>query len=294
MKNRIIESGVEKLRDPFVLVQDQKYYMYGSEWKCYVSDGNLESWQQLSKEVVAVPEKCVKDCWAPEVHEYRGAYYMFTTYFSSETMRRGCTILKADNPEGPFSEITNGTVTPSDWDCIDGTLYVEENGQPWMIFVHEWVCLEDHIGRMAAAKLSNDLTHLISEPIELFRADDASWAKGNKHCITDGCFLYRTRENKLLMLWSNFNADGYCVGIAHSEDGTITGKWVQEKEPLYSKSVSGTYDGGHGMIFHGIDGQMYLSIHAPNKPIGERKEMPVFLPICERDGTLRIIEGEEL
>lgn len=37
------------------------------------------------------------------------------------------------------------------------------------------------------------------------------------------------------MLWSNFNADGYCVGIARSEDGTITGKWVQEKPPSILK-----------------------------------------------------------
>lgn len=289
----MIESNVEKLRDPFVLVKDQKYYMYGSEWKCYVSDGDLTKWEKLPKKLVVSPPTCVGDRWAPEVHEYQGTYYMFTTYFSSATNRRGCTILKADNPEGLFLEITNGTVTPSEWDCIDGTLYVEKNGQPWLIFVHEWVCLEDHIGRMAAAKLSDDLTHFISEPIELFRADDAPWAKGHKHCITDGCFLYTTKEGKLLMLWSNFNADGYCVGIAHSEDGTITGNWVQEKEPLYSKSVSGIYDGGHGMIFQGMDGKKYLSLHAPNKPVGERKEMPVFLPICERDGTLRIIEGEE-
>lgn len=47
------------------------------------------------------------------------------------------------------------------------------------------------------------------------------------------------------------------------------------------------------MIFRGTEGQTYLSIHAPNKPIGERKEMPIFLPVCERDGTLRIIEEEE-
>lgn len=43
---KIIESRVEKLRDPFVLVKARKYYMYGSEWKCYVSDGDLENWQQ--------------------------------------------------------------------------------------------------------------------------------------------------------------------------------------------------------------------------------------------------------
>lgn len=288
MEIRMIESNVEKLRDPFILVKDHKYYMYGSEWICYVSKGDLTKWEKLSKELVVRPQHCVKDCWAPEVHEYQGAYYMFTTYFSSLTKRRGCTILKSDSPEGPFVEITNGQITPPEWDCIDGTFYMDMEGQPWMIFVHEWLSLEDHIGRMAAAKLSSDLTHLISEPVELFRADDAPWARGHQYCITDGCFLYQTKEGQLLMLWSNFNADGYCVGIAHSENGKVDGKWNHESEPLFSKGISETYDGGHGMIFEGLDGQKYLSIHSPNEPVDERLESPVFIAICEKEGTLKL------
>lgn len=82
-------------------------------------------------------------------------------------------------------EITNGTVTPPDWDSIDGTFYVDEENQPWMIFVHEWVCTDDHIGRMAATKLSDDLTHFVSEPVELFRADAPVWARDK----VTGCCL---------------------------------------------------------------------------------------------------------
>lgn len=283
----IIESHVEQLRDPFVLVKDQTYYMYGTNWKCYVSNGDLTNWTLLPKEIVIKPKNYVKDSWAPEVHEYQGAYYMFTTYYSDVAKHRGCTILKSDSPEGPFLEISDGIITPKDWDCIDGTLYVDEDGQPWMIFVHEWVCLKDHIGRMAAAKLSEDFTHFISEPVELFRADDAPWATGSEYCITDGCYMYRTEEGKLLMLWSNFNADGYCVGIVHSENGKLDGKWIHEKEPLFSKNISGNYDGGHGMIFQGLDGKKYLALHSPNDAIATRKEMPVFIEIHEENGTLK-------
>ena len=278
---KIIESNVEKLRDPFVLVDGENYYMYGTGWVAYRSNGNLQKWEKLPGELVEIPKNFKDNKWAPEVYKYRNAYYMFTTYQSEATKHRGCTILKSEKPEGPFIEISNGHVTPKDWDCIDGTFYIDEEGQPWMIFVHEWVCTEDHVGRMAAAKLSEDLTHLISEPVELFRADEPDWAKwkNREASITDGCFMYRDEADRLCMLWSNFDITGYCVASAHSDNGKVDGKWIHEKELIFSKELSGEYDGGHGMLFRGFDGCTYLAIHSPNAKKGDRLEKPVFIPV---------------
>ncbi len=287
----MIITNVTKLRDPFILVDNGVYYMYGTNvegdwneqswWDCYKNDtGSLDGeWKKLGKPIAVVPEDSLKNRWAPEVHKYKDAYYMFTTYYSKKLNRRGCTILKSDSPEGPFVEISDGTITPRDWDAIDGTLYIDSDNTPWLIFVHEWTCTDDGIGRMAAAKLSDDLTHLISEPIELFRADDPKWACG--HRVTDGCFMYTTKNGSLLMIWSNFDKDGYCVGIARSENGKVDGKWIQQEKLLYSKEMTGT-DGGHGMIFSDVDSKMYLCIHSPNKTI----EKAVIIPICEKDDTL--------
>lgn len=283
-KNSMIVSTIEQLRDPCVLVVDGVYYAYGTGWVCYKNtSGSLAGeWVPLGR-VAEVPAAADKDHWAPEVHAYRGAYYMFTTYHSSETGHRGCTIMKSDSPEGPFCEITGGQITPHDWDAIDGTFYVDPDGQPWMIFVHEWTSTDDGVGRMAAAKLSDDLTHFVSEPVELFRADAPAWSR-NK--VTDGCWMYRCEDGQLLMLWSNWDSAGYCVGIARSVDGRVDGAWVQDEKLLYSKSMTGEYDGGHGMLFYDVDGQMYLSLHSPNNPAAGRKETPVFIPVKEQGGTL--------
>ncbi|MGN1346696.1 MAG: glycoside hydrolase family 43 protein [Eubacteriales bacterium] len=280
----LIESGIECLRDPCVLYEDGVYYAYGTGWVCYKNtSGSLDGKWSGPNEVVTKPAECDGNQWAPEVHKYNGAYYMFTTYHSSVTGHRGCTILKADDPMGPFVEITDGQITPHDWDAIDGTFYVDPDGAPWMIFVHEWTSTDDGVGRMACAKLSDDLTHFITEPVELFRADDASWATNG---VTDGCWMYTTKAGSLLMIWSNWDKYGYCVGIARSESGQVTGPWIQEDKVLYSKSMTGQYDGGHGMIFTGADGQLYLSIHSPNNAQGDRREMPVFIPIREENDTL--------
>jgi len=282
----IIVSTLPQLRDPAILVEDGVYYAYGTNWIGFKNaSGDLRgAWEPLGV-VAEKPVGSDTNYWAPEVHKYNGAYYMFTTYHSTETGHRGCTIMKSDVPEGPFKEITKGHVTPHDWDAIDGTFYVDPNGQPWMIFVHEWTCIENGIGRMAIAKLSEDLTHFISEPVDIFAANDASWVSGG---VTDGPWMYRCKDGQLLMLWSSFDKKrGYAVGIARSADGRVDGVWTHDEKMLYSKDMLGTtYDGGHGMLFYDTDGQMYLSIHSPNNSKAGRVETPVFVPLHEENGTL--------
>ena len=283
-EEKMIVSSISQLRDPCILLENGVYYAYGTGWVCYVNNsGDLAGGWNLIGNVVDVPEDAIDCYWAPEVHKYNGKYYMFTTYKSAKTGHRGCTVLRADTPVGPFVEISDGHVTPADWDSIDGTLYIDEEGQPWMVFVHEWTSTDDGIGRMAAAKMSDDLTRLISEPIELFRADDPSWTDRQ---VTDGCWMYKCETGELLMIWSNSDKYGYCVGIARSDNGRIDGNWSQDDQLLYSKSMTGEYDGGHGMIFYSIAGQMYLSIHSPNSAGDGRKETPVFIAIREENGTL--------
>ena len=282
----MITSTIDYLRDPCILVEDGVYYAYGTGWVCYKNtSGDLGgAWTKIGT-VASVGDPALDggDHWAPEVHKYNDAYYMFTTYKNKKTGRHGCTILKSDSPEGPFTEITGGQITPADWDAIDGTLYVDPEGQPWMVFVHEWISMPGGIGSFAAAKLSEDFTHFISEPMELFKANEPDWAVMG---VTDGCWLYTTKEGDLLMLWSNFDALGYTVAVARSSNGRLDGEWIHEKELLYSKAMTGEYDGGHAMIFTDVDGRMFLSFHSPNAAEGDRCEKPVFLAIKEEDGSL--------
>lgn len=277
-------TSAGQLRDPFLLNESGTYYLYGSGWQYYKNtSGKLFGDWKGPFSCVSVPSDAVDCHWAPEVHKYKGSYYMITTYKSGKTGHRGCTVLKSATPEGPFAEISDGHVTPEDWDSIDGTLYVDEEGQPWLVFVHEWTSTDDGVGRMAAARLSHDLSHTVSEPAELFNALSPEWAK-NK--VTDGCFMYKASDGKLWMLWSNWDGDGYCIGMAYSADGTVTGEWKQEKRRLYSKGLGFAYDGGHGMLFRDTDGRLYVSFHSPNSTSAGRAETPVFIPVAEQYSKL--------
>lgn len=267
------------IRDPFILVEQGRYYLYGTkgstsfnevfadEFPVYVSD-DLEN---FSDPIPAFkrPEGFWSDrqYWAPEVHRYRGAYYMFATFCAQGKMR-ATQILKADNPLGPFLPHSE-PVTPPDWMCLDGTFYMDREGQPWMIFCHEWVQIHD--GTICAIPLRDDLTGAAGEAVTLFHGSEAPWAcpfDGN--VVTDGPFMVDLPGGDLLMLWSTGGKHGYCIGAARSAGGRVLGPWVQEDRAIFDR------DGGHGMLFTTLEGETCISIHRPNEPGLER---PALLPV---------------
>lgn len=277
------------IRDPFVLVYEGKYYLYGTRgatcwgpangFDVYVSN-DLENWDG--------PNVCFendgsfwadRNYWAPEVYLYNGAFYMFAS-FKHPSVRRGTAILKAESPLGPFVPHSDGCVTPADWECLDGTLYVSREGKPYMVFCHEWVQAGD--GEVNAIPLTADLRAADGAPTLLFKASQATWCQEKHHssgvegCVTDGPFLWRTENGTLLCLWASFSEGGYTEGVAVSDNGEIDGTFTQI-EPLFMD------DGGHGMVFRALDGQLYLTLHSPNTSLEER---PYFHKIMEKDGRL--------
>ncbi|MDR1149139.1 MAG: glycoside hydrolase family 43 protein [Spirochaetaceae bacterium] len=293
-----------QMRDPFVFVEDGCYYLFGSTdkdiWKSagvgfdvYRSAGGLDGFDDLDDFEGPFPTFrppphfwSDKNFWAPEVHKYQDAYYMFAT-FKPKNGRRGTAVLRSAAVAGPYEPYSAGPVTPSEWECLDGTLFVEE-GVPYLVFCHEWVQAVD--GEICAARLNPDLRALADRPVTLFHASDAPWAAPLKSrpdkvippgsYVTDGPFLWKTADGGLLLLWSSFGEDGaYRIGTAKSESGTIRGPWRQSRQPLYAA------DGGHGMVFRALSGRLYLAIHTPNKTPDER---PIFVELVEGGGELRI------
>lgn len=296
------------IRDPFVLPveKDRTYYMYASSTttnatgeqvggvKVYKSK-DLRYWTE-PKQVCVIPKENWSRgvVWAPEVHEYNGKYYLFATINSDVEWKaprenwvrytwRATQIFRADSPEGPFMPLSYEPSTPADQMALDGTLWVED-GKPYMIYCHEWVELED--GAMNLVELTADLSARASQPQKLFHASAAPWSTGmvfNKagiYFVTDGCFLYRTKTGKLLMIWSSFCNNQYAVGVAESVTGRVKGPWRQQAEPIFKK------DGGHAMIFKTFDGRLCLTLHQPNSP--DRAERAKIFELEDLGDTLRI------
>jgi arabinan endo-1,5-alpha-L-arabinosidase len=286
-----------QIRDPYVLPlpEEKRYLLFGSTDKniwsgpgtgfdCYESR-DLETWDGPIPAFRPPPDFWSNtQFWAPECHPWQGRYYLFAT-FARDGHQRGTQILAADRPEGPYRVHSDGPVTPRDWECLDGTLHVEADGNPWMVFCHEWVQVVN--GEICAIPLSDDLRCATDEPVLLFRASAAAWARPfesrgrPENWVTDGPFLHRLADGQLLMLWSTIGYEGYAMGYAVSESGGILGPWRQSPQALYGK------DGGHGMLFRDFDGQLLMTLHHPNRTPYER---PVWLEVTERDGRLALQE----
>lgn len=267
-----------RIRDPFILTDREEgcYYMYGTNGAETFSPGggfqvknsfwayrsrDLESWEDPVP--VFIPPDgfwADRDFWAPEVHRYRGRYYLFASFKSSAACR-GTQIFVSDRPDGPFLLHSDGPVTPREWECLDGTLYLSPQGQPFIVFCHEW--LQIGSGTICSLPLSEDLRAPAGEPVTLFSAADPSWALPDQASyVTDGPFLHRCQNGELLMLWSSF-AGAYLEAVSRSRSGELTGVW--EHDHLLFEE-----DGGHGMLFYGLSGQLYIALHQPNAAPLER------------------------
>ncbi len=284
-----------QIRDPFVLplLHERRYLLFGSTdpniWNgpglgfdCFESS-DLEDWRDPIAAFRPPPGFWSNtQFWAPECHPWQGHYYLFAS-FAHDGKQRGTQILVSERPEGPYRLHSDGPVTPRDWECLDGTLYVDDKGQPWMVFCHEWVQVED--GEMCAIPLTSDLRNPAGAPRLLFRASEASWAKPFEgrgrlnNRVTDGPFLHRLPSGKLLMLWSTTGYEGYAMGYALSESGSILGPWQQSLQPIFGK------DGGHGMLFRDFNGRLWMTLHHPNDSPNER---PTWLEVVELEDGIAL------
>ena len=288
--------------------------MYGTGWKCYKATSLEGPWEKLEiikhsdLDSYGIKTGEVSNPWAPEVHEYKGKYYMFTAYACGahdcdykvkEHMKgfwqvphghRANIVLRADSPEGPFVPISKnangepGHPTPDDLYTIDATLYVDREGQPWMVYSKEWMTVDAPKGSFLAAKLSDDLSSFISESKLVFPAtlapEDKSWEGDG--CM-DGEHFYRASDGTLYMLWSPKVNGGYSVAVAKSKSGELDGPWSAESELLFSQEMGDGADGGHGSLFTDEFGQLWLVIHSPN---GGAPARPTFVPLVEKDNKL--------
>ncbi len=295
------EASLERdfrIRDPFVLVEGGKYWLYESKpWSggngvAFRTSADLVSWTPKKPAMVLPGDVEPTAVWAPEVHKFGDRFYMFVTITEKQGTRpmapmgegvnaknlapRGTWVFVADKPEGPFVPVKKGPVPPTEFQTLDGTLYVED-GKPYMVYCHEWCQMGN--GTIEYAPLSPDFASFEASPVRLL---DARSAMEGAASVTDGPFFHRSaKSGRLYMIWSNMvKGHGYCVFVRSSESGKIAGPWTKD-ELLFDSN------GGHAMIFTDLKGRLRMTLHRPNKSPDER--MKLFG--LEDDGEhLRIVE----
>lgn len=285
------------IRDPFLLLHEGKYYLYGTRsatcwgeadgFDCYVS-ADRDNWDGPF-EIFRRPAGFWADraYWAPECVFHDKTFFLITTLGASDR-KKGIYALRSQSPLGPF-EPWGEELTPPDWACIDGTVYFEGR-KPYLIFSHSFE--DDPRGDMCAVELKPDLSGAAGGVATLCSAAAAPWARpvpfaeaefgmeGDVY-FTDGPCVKKLPDGRLVMTWSSWSEQAYAVGVAESGSGSVFGPWRQLETPLYPAN------GGHGMLFEEKDGSLWFTLHTPNEKYTER---PVFFPV-ETGGELRLKEN---
>jgi len=290
------------MRDPFILADAKRklYFLFGTTSVC---DGaaNIDPHFEvfMSSDLINfegpyaafMPEKGfwgVKHFWAPEVHEFMGKYYMFVSCKGGIGEDRGTGLLVSNTPEGPYKDYSKGHVTLKGHECLDGTLFIDDEDKPWIVFCHEWT--EIFYGKICALPLGDDLMPETQVPITLVdtEKDALPWMRKmhdprveKKGYLTDAPFLYRAQNGDLLLMWSSYSIKGYkdkgqgmyAVALARSKTGKLSGPWQHEKELLLDANI------GHCSLFHDFNGRLILCGHANDTLHGS--EYPVFIPLRE-------------
>jgi GH43 family beta-xylosidase len=263
-----------RLSDPFIFADDasKTYFMTGTGGLVWKSK-DLRKWTGPYNVVETDPESWMGSrpmIWAAEIHKYNGKYYYFATFTNRNVKidtvkgnaieRRACHILVSSKPDGMYVPMQAPTYLPADAPTLDATFWVED-AKPYMLYCHEW--LQNWNGTVEAIPLKPDLSGADGKRKILFFASDSPWSKektpgGNvtPNKVTDGPYVFRTQTGRLGIIWTSWVYQTYTQGVAYSDNGKLSGSWIQEKEPITPP------DFGHGMLFRSFEGKLLMAIHS--------------------------------
>lgn len=276
------------IRDPFITVDREEgcYYLITSTRKqgrgaliAYKSL-DLKMWGEVGYVYQARTDYIGNShFWAPDFYQYKGNYYCFITVgrTANPSINMGTTILKGGTSpvDGyqPLLPPDQLNITPANMVALDGSLYVDDQEVPYMVFCHEWTQVHD--GGVWAVRLKDDLSGADGEAWKLFSASESGWAVsggGDENIITDGTIIWKDKESgNLIMTWSSMSAakeigvQNYSIGQAISRSGKIEGPWEHDPIPLWSSN------GGHAMVFEDLEGNLKIAFHSPNSPEGKER-----------------------
>ena len=293
-----------RLSDPLILADKNTstYYMTGTGGMMWKS-ADLRKWTgpyrvtNTDSNSWMGPRPMI---WAAELHNFKGKYYYFATFTNRDVKidtvkgnvieRRACHVLVSDKPGGPYVPMKDPIYLPADKPTLDGTLWVDKNGKPYMVYCYEW--LQNWNGTVEKIELKPDLSGSIGEGKVLFRASDSPWSKERTedgkiipNKVTDGPYLFRTQTGKLGMIWTSWIYSVYAQGVGYSQSGTLDGPWIQEKETVTPP------DFGHGMLFRTFEGKLLMVIHSHKSVNGRYVRIPHLFEID--DSGDKIVVGKQ-
>ena len=292
-KNPIVTSMYTA--DPAPLVYGDTLYLYVThdedqlvndfytmlDWHCY-STKDMVNWTDHGT-VFSLDDIYWADdrAWAPQAIERNGKFYLYCPVHKTGG-GMAIAVGVSDSPIGPFKDFGFPVVNEGDWNDIDPTVFVDDDGQAYLYFGNpelRYVLLRESM-------LTYDKTvGVVKIPMTV-----ESFGKGNQPTGTtyaEGPWFYK-RNGMYYMVYAAFAEGQTSEHLAYSTADSPTGPWVYRG--VLMTEEGGTFTNHPGIV--DFKGHSYLFYHTAELPGGHLFHRSVCVAEFKynEDGSIDTIE----
>ena len=243
------------LADPYILLENGKYYAYGTHdangIRCYSSD-DLIYWKDegLALNKANTTEK--QWFWAPEVYHKNGHYIM---YFSANEHLFAAV---ADSPKGPFKQVGSYQMEKliGSEKCIDSHVFFDDDGKAYVFFVRftDGNCIWQ-------AELEDDYITPKEGTMRKCIAVSQDW-ENKLGRVNEGPNVIKNGKRYFLTYSGNdFHSQDYGVGFAATTN-IATGTWGKYAGNPILCRIEDLVGTGHHSLFYDKNGVLRIVFHA--------------------------------
>lgn len=255
--------------DPAPMIHDDTFYVYTShdldgstyftmpDWKCY-STTDMQNWTDHGSVLSYADFSWAEEntAWAAQCIERNGKFYFYVTLVPAETGGRAIGVAVADSPEGPFKDALGKPLIGPNWDYIDPTVFIDDDGQAYLYFGNP---------TLNYVKLNEDMISYSGEvsQIRLTTEGFGSRPDGDERHQTlyeEGPWFYRRGD----LYYMVYAASGIPENICYSTSPTPTGPWTFRGEIM--ASGGGSFTNHSGIVDY--RGHSYFAYHTGQLPGG--------------------------
>ena len=273
---KTIITKVDRIGDPFVLLEGDTYYMYATSpldavgFRVWTSK-DLVDWKEEGL-CYKKDDNCFGYCdfWAPEVI-YNKKTKKYVLHYSArdrktDVLKTG--VATSDSPLGPFVDAVEGKPMfdlGKDIATIDASVFVDDDGKAYIYFVKDCsmnVINGVHTSQIYVSELSEDFLSLKGD-MKLVTTPDQAWelARSNEWVWNEGPFILK-KDGKYYLTYSScaYDTKYYSVGVAVAD--SPYGKFVKLPENPILSYIEGVTSGpGHNMFFNDKEGNLVCAYH---------------------------------
>jgi xylan 1,4-beta-xylosidase len=223
--------------DPYVFKYNGLFYLYCSTrddqsgvkvW----STKDLVTWKY---EGLCTTDPITKGAYAPEVIQYGGDFYMYTS-----PAGKGHYVLKSSSPTGPFTIVTTNLGM-----SIDGSVFKDDDGSIYFY----------HSGNNGIVGRRMNTPTTFGSAVILTATGMRGWTEGPSLIKRNGVYYMSYTGNHVI-------SKGYRVDFASSKLGPLSGFISDNNQnPVVLRTEGGHVGLGHGTLFRGPNLDEYFTTY---------------------------------